>query len=132
MKTLEEKIAVMQAYLNGKEIEFKRNSGITWITYGQDGDPEFSWHLNDYRIKEAPLTKPSINWDHVNPYFKWLATDANGEAYLFSYTPHCIDDFDCGYWDFYCGYKVDASNWTSFIPGTCDWKDSLIERPSKE
>ena len=129
MKTLEEKIAVMQACLEGKTIQTQYQGGITW----KDVDvPVFAWDVMDYRIKEVSKTKPQINWDHVNPDFKWMATDADGEAHLFSYTPHCIDDFDCGYWDFNYGHKVDASNWTSFIPGTCDWKDSLIERPSKE
>lgn len=125
MKTLAEKIEVMQACLEGKEIELMPPGDVTWITYDQDGDPEFNWHINDYRVKEVPLTKPSINWDHVHPDFKWMATDKCGETYLFVSEP----TIDISLWD---GPQwVCASNWTSFVPGTCDWKDSLVERPTK-
>jgi hypothetical protein len=131
MKTLEDKIKVMQAALEGKQIEFKRNMGITWITYDGEAELEFSWHLNDYRVKDAvPLTKPSINWDHVHPDFKWIATDKDGQTYLFSECPYYRDDID--YWthrkDSRC---IDASCWSSYVPGTCDWKDSLVKRPEE-
>lgn len=47
MKTLQEKIAVMQAAADGKEIQFRRYSNLTWI----DTVPEWDWYTYDYRVK---------------------------------------------------------------------------------
>ena len=129
MKTLEEKIAVMHACLEGKKIEFKNYSTREWI---EVTNPEFNWCFNDYRIKDVPLTKPQINWDHVNPEFKCMATDSDGHTYLFSETPR-HDDSDA-YWTLggKPGMCVEADGFASFIPGTCEWNDSLVERPAKE
>ena len=48
MKTLEEKIAVMQHYTNGGEVEFRETG--KWI---QTPVPVWNWSLFDYRIKEV-------------------------------------------------------------------------------
>ena len=48
MKTIIEKIVVMQHYANGGEIEFKETD--KWI---QTHVPIWNWSLFDYRIKEA-------------------------------------------------------------------------------
>lgn len=56
MKTIEEKIAVMQAFANGKEIEITpRTSNPNWIT---DPEPLWDWRTCDYRVKEkyVPFT----------------------------------------------------------------------------
>jgi hypothetical protein len=127
MKTLAEKIAVMQAALEGKEIELRSHRGIKWITYDSTVEPEFNWHIVDYRIKEVPKTKPSINWDHVHPEFKWMATDEDGDTYLFSLEPS-LRDYT---WMVMIGLCANATNWSSFVPGTCDWKDSLVKRPEE-
>ena len=131
MKTLEEKIAVMQACKEGAEIECRFIDDIDgW--YDLFGSPGFNWVQHDYRVKEVPLTKPSINWDHVNPDFKWMATDSDGHTYLFSERPR-HDDGDT-YWTLggKPGMCVDTDGFASFAPGTSYWKDSLVERPSKE
>ena len=54
MKTIEEKIAVMQAFKEGKEIEFAPNSiDKIWVSCkGPDWD--WDWSMYDYRIKEEP------------------------------------------------------------------------------
>lgn len=52
MKTIEEKIAVMQAFADGKEIEFTPNSSCgVWTSCK---DPNWDWPMYDYRIKEKP------------------------------------------------------------------------------
>ena len=127
MKTLAEKIEVMQAALEGKPIErFVLDYSVRW--HDAVGEPLFNWHNVDYRVKEVPKTKPSINWDHVSPEFKWMVTDEDGHTYLYSLEPSL--HYFC--WMEYDGVCTTATNWTSFVPGTCDWKDSLVERPKGE
>ena len=54
MKSLKEKIEVMQAALDGKEIESFTSPSIGWITLK---NPEFdNWAFIDYRIKQEPMT----------------------------------------------------------------------------
>lgn len=75
------------------------------------------------RTNPAP-TKPSIDWSHIAPRFKWLARDNDGEAYFFEKEP------TAGRWR-WCvlgGYGI-AHTLASYHPGTCDWRDSLIQRP---
>lgn len=77
-----------------------------------------------YRVKPIELTKPSINWDHVHEDYKWLATDADSLTYLFENKPSL-------------GGNVWLTNDTSPLArshdslknGTCNWEDSLVERP---
>ena len=55
MKTTKEMIAVMQAYEDGKEIEFKPHTGKTWISMKLTTIPPiWSWSSDDYRIKPEP------------------------------------------------------------------------------
>jgi len=123
MKTTEQMIEVMQAYVDGKPIEVTLPDGH----WGEaESLPFWDWIMRDYRI--APLTKPSINWDHVAPEYKWMATDKDGFTWLFS---------DCPYCGTVCwNLKIDAlsstqhrvNSFSSFVPGTCDWKYSLVRR----
>jgi hypothetical protein len=58
MKTLKEKIKVMQAALDGKEIEisvdsYRRGGLIEWRP--ADNGVYFNWERNDYRIKPEPM-----------------------------------------------------------------------------
>jgi len=61
MKSLKEKIEVMQAALDGKEIEYKNNGGKWYPCQIQAFD---SWHCGDYRIKPEPMEF----WVNVYPY----------------------------------------------------------------
>ena len=54
MKTIEEKIAVMQAFKDGKEIEIAPNSpGEIWAPCKE---PDWDWTMYSYRVKEQPDT----------------------------------------------------------------------------
>ena len=124
MKTLEEKIAVMQACLEGKQIEC--NNPFCDDEWEIVKEPKFDWINNTYRV--FAVTKPSIDWKSVNQKFKWLARDLNGSAFLFPNKPKMCD---------YCWIlRGDVSHaaepFASYVHGNCDWKDSLVERPSKE
>ncbi len=69
MKTLEEKIAVMQAFAGGKKVEFLDANG-KWTPVS---NPTWNWSLGDYRVKH----EPRVIW--VNEY---LGTTNCGIAYL--------------------------------------------------
>ena len=82
--------------------------------------------LFPYPVEITKATvKPSIDWNHVNENFKWLAMDADGECYIYTDKPlrgnrHWTTNLPC----------TPAINFASFTPGTCDWQDSLVERPN--
>lgn len=85
------------------------------------------WMVNlVYRVKPAPLTKPSIDWSHVAPKFKWMAQDENGDAYLYAESK---PDAAHSVWVTE-GAFCECSAFPGYTPGTCDWKDSLVERPA--
>jgi len=50
MKSTEEKIKVMQAYVDGEEVECANNSSTQWRNTPQ---PHWSWDIANYRIKPA-------------------------------------------------------------------------------
>ena len=80
---------------------------------------------NTYRVKPRPLTKPSIDWSQVTQEWRWLVRDIDGSMYLYKVEPKKRYRgwvFDAGN-TIYCGHFV------SCCPGTCDWRDSLVERP---
>ena len=61
MKTIQEKIAIMQAFANGKKIESKAtrtSRGFaapccsSWV---DSPNPEFNWGYHDYRVKKEPV-----------------------------------------------------------------------------
>ena len=89
-----------------------------WVT--ATGATPDQWRSIVFRVKAVPLTKPSINWDHVLPEYKWLARDSGGVAWLYSNKPREPDTN---------GTIAPVRAFSSYSPGTCDWKDSLVERP---
>ncbi len=84
------------------------------------------WHNHEcYRIVKA---KPSIDWDHVNSVYNYLARDRNGDGYLFTDKP----EIGANYWINDCAWghsnAIEVSTHVSYAQGDCDWKDSLVER----
>ena len=71
------------------------------------------------------VTKPSIDWSHVSENFQYLAMDEDGEFYLYTDKPTQASQ----QWVTNLTYTP-ATHFASFVPGTCDWKDSLVERPN--
>ena len=69
-------------------------------------------------------TKPSIDWSHVSPEYNYLAQDMNGDGYLCGKQP----SHHTSAWDMESPY-LSATAFTSYVPGTCDWEDSLVKRP---
>jgi len=114
-----EKIAVMQAYLDGKPIEV---SCTDTYNFTLTNTPVWDWSFFTYRVRPQ---KPSINWDHVAKEYKYLAVDANGRTHLFRYKP----TIERGCWSSADNDTLMAECFSSYTPGTCDWKGSLVARP---
>ena len=58
MKTIEEKLAIYKAYLEGKEIEIKYlGEGEAWMP--PNARPSFNYSQYDYRVKPEPV-KPAV------------------------------------------------------------------------
>ena len=66
-----EAIRVMQAYVDGKEVEYERPDGIWTII----NNPCWNWNSQEYRIKPAPVLRP---WtaDEV-PLGAWMRSKHN-------------------------------------------------------
>jgi hypothetical protein len=99
-------------------------------TWGNIEAPSWSGNLV-YRVKPQPPTKPSIDWSHVAPEYKWLARDDCDNAYLYAGLPS-VSAY-CSEWvancDAYAANAFAANAFASYTPGTCDWRDSLVQRP---
>lgn len=115
--------AVAHAWVDGARVEGRDTKAIH---HGLN-EWEICWFPSwledwEYRIK---LTKPSINWEHISPEYVALATDNNGNSYLYMGIPEATAHM----WESVHPCTV-AEVFQSFVKGTCDWKDSLVVRPS--
>lgn len=121
----ETKGALLLAALEGAEIEFfdpEDDGPILSSTW------PLRWHEGMvYRVKPAPLTKDTINWTQVAEGWEWMARDENGRAYFFLSKPEQRGHV----WTDLKGTAVRVTQ-SSYVRGTCDWKDSLLIRPGKE
>lgn len=127
MKTTAEMIAVMQAFEDGKPIEF-RDVSLAHARWMRINLPSWNWQHLDYRVSGTPMTIP---WEALSRDVIGAARDRSGNIYAYtSEKPKAIrgtwipgSDSDI-YWidDLLIG--VD--------PGTCDWKDSWIDNPLYE
>lgn len=77
---------------------------------------------------EIKPTKPSIDWSHVDKRYNWLAKNDDGNAFLYDRVPWSQGYAFVGW----AGSYVRADVFSSYQPGTCDWRDSLIVRPGYE
>lgn len=93
MKTIQEQIAVMQAYAEGKQIESKSRNNGYWVDV--ESEPNWNWHCFDYRVKEEPHYRPFANveecWNEMLKHepFGWL----NGKFSKFNIV--AFDDTEC-------------------------------------
>jgi hypothetical protein len=117
--------AALRAHGGPYEV-FAVSNGLGWKSgmFGNDMD-QFAALV--WRVKPAPLTKPSIEWSHVAPEYKWLADWRSGEGFLFTCKPKVSNSWQWGGCD---GKLGRVSAFASYTPGTCDWRDSLVERPA--
>lgn len=124
-----EKIAVMQAWLDGEKIEVASCRDGIWREL--EGLPDWNWRSNVYRIKPEEIIKPSIEWDHVAEYFNFLATDHAEIPFLYEYKPVWSPTLKC--WTVSRGEYIPARYFQSFKQGVnCPPKNSLVERPREK
>ena len=106
---------------------FNRNDDENVVTYTLDGKYHVEGNVTLFphpiEIVKATI-KPSIDWNHVSKDFRYLVMDADGRCWLWVTKPAPFQEQWCG-----GGAAVKAENFSSFISGTCDWKDSLVKRP---
>ena len=106
------------------DVKFKDDLSISYTSDGKvyvEGNVTLFPHPVEV-IKSG--TKPSIDWSHVSPEYNYLAQDENGDGYLCGKNPHRTSTA----WSMETPY-IRATTFTSYVPGTCDWKDSLVKRP---
>lgn len=106
-------------FTNGKE-----------ATYTLDGryfeDHAIIPALYPYHVEiTKKVTKPTVNWDHVNSRYNYLAQDKEGTCWVYEHVPILLED----QWASSRGYFTLADCLQSLVPGTCSWDDSLVERP---
>jgi hypothetical protein len=119
---LRQAAAVMLAAAEGKPIECSDKGSEAWSLIPT---PAWHWYCRNYRVA---ATKPSIDWNHVHPDYVAMATDDAGDTYLYKKHPEA----DTRTWYAAHSEPVPAEAFASFVLGTCDWKDSLVLRPTKE
>ena len=71
------------------------------------------------------VSKPYINWEHVDSKFNYLAEDSCGTAFLYKEEPFIASTS----WGIQSGDVAEVFMFASYVKGTCDWEDSLIKRP---
>ena len=113
-------------------VRFVRNNLVA--TFTPDGRPHAKADvcLFPYPVKvvrDDEPKKPSINWEHVDEKFKWLATNMDGGPWLYECKP---TTGDANLWLPSKGESFKISGLASYVPGTCDWEDSLVKRPEGE
>lgn len=80
--TTQEKIEVMEAYTEGKEIQVKHKADNVWADWVVYDDPEWDWNSYEYRIKPEDKYRPYKNTDEMIEDFKRRAEIATHEMSL--------------------------------------------------
>ena len=107
------------------DVKFKDDLSISYTSDGKlYAEGNITLFPHPVEVIKATV-KPSIDWSHVSPEYNYLAQDANGDGYLCGKEPLCHRTA----WDMESPY-LSATTFTSYVPGTCVWKDSLVKRPN--
>lgn len=56
--TTKEKIEVMQAYADGKKIQYRRKFCKDWLDWGGEVEPAWNWSDSQYRVKPEEKYRP--------------------------------------------------------------------------
>ena len=110
-----------------KILDFWLDNGYVYSGNLKVINPDFN--LDIPMSYTRPATIPSINWDHVDPKFNYLAVDRDGKGYLYSHKPAVFgmswsDNNISGISSY-----VTVRGFLSYKEGTCHWKESLVNRP---
>lgn len=120
-----EKIAVMQAYVEGKVIECKPNY-IKEDQWACVDTPIWNWDEIIYRVK--PTIPDTINWSVISPSYRFAARDKDGSIWVYKNKP--VIDASCRWMERKSGgFKLDMDVLIICTQGGKPWNESLIERP---
>lgn len=128
MKTTAEKVAVMQAFIEGKKIQTMSTMNARHNRPWADlvaTNPTWDWGVCDYRVR--PMRKDYINPDHVSKDYLFLTRNGNGQARLWKEKP----EFDAGRLTWYGNgsiphYGLNANIFASYKMGDNSSEDSLV------
>lgn len=70
-----------------------------------------------YRACPAPVTPDTIDWSHVAPQVRYMQRPSAEAIHAILYDANMTQ-------------LCSAGAFASYQRGTCDWKDSLVERPA--
>lgn len=121
MKTTQQMIEVMQAFIEGKKIEYAPHQRLP--IYRDMPFPVWDWVGGDYRIKEEPNVV--IPWDSILPEFRWAAVDAGGRVYVYEEKPYMGEV----HWNSSGRYAA-VSDVLNIKPTDRHWKETLQGRPA--
>ena len=68
--TTQEKIEVMKAYAEGKEIQTRCKTDMEWADWVVRGEPKWNWEELDYRIKPESTYRPYKDTEEMIEDFK--------------------------------------------------------------
>ena len=125
--TYKQMIEVINAHREGKTIQYRikgEEYDFGWIKLKKNVVPDFNFQEYEYRILIEP---DSINWEHVLDEYKFMARNEDGSVSLFMYKPEIYED----HWSDHLHWAPRAEIFKTYKKGDVDWKDSLVERPSK-
>lgn len=124
------KITTPYGLLDAETQEALRNCGGPWEFYM--GDEKAEWtglegpsFYEEYAYRQAPqpVTYPRIPWEHVDEKWQFWARDKSGLSYFFVSTPEIKGS------EWLNSGDIKSLGVLKLDPGTCDWRDSLMERP---
>ena len=123
-RTRAEKGELLLACHEGEPIECFMSSLDGWLL---EEDP--LW-LDDraYRVRPKPKATPMIvPWESLADWINWVARDSNGEIWGYNKKP-TLENLQWRPTGELCFSNLSG---VKIEPGTCDWSDSLQQRPQK-
>lgn len=127
MTSVQEKIAIMQAYADGESLEMAHANHVV-KEWTKCSEPAWAWDFYEYRIAEKEPARPDfMDWSQIHPKYRFFARDEGGSAYIYEKRPGI--DTNSDYWHPDGGDCIRIDHFlTSYRPGTTPWNESLIER----
>lgn len=100
------------------------------ILLTQGGRYHFNEAESEYDIFDGKLyDKPHASWEHLAEHIVAIARNRNGDVWAFTVEPVIATGGSA--WGANGGSKFNISCLNTTKAGTCDWKESLVLRPTK-
>ena len=97
-------------------VRFSDGSERTYSTDGKSVKSNEPPSLYPYPVEIVKkMTKPTVNWNHVNSRYNYLAQDSDGTCWVYENEPIIVNDD----WASSRGDCTPADCLQSLVPGTC-------------